>query len=142
MTGRAESLRLLVELTLREDDDAGSSRWRRHTAAEIAAGLRANGVDRQPDDLVRTLTALLDGTAEEIPDELVAPLAVFFGASTSDLTGEPEVVETGILERQLVGMGASRVLFCRDNLARPVANRLLRTVLDVLRRPATDDKRG
>lgn len=133
MAANAAGLQLLVELTMRRVGIGAAARWRHSTPVEIAAGLRAQGVDDDLDGLVTTIASLLNGERHEIPDHLVAPLAAFFGAPVSDLTGASDVAETAILERQLVELGAGAVLFCRQHLTRPLANRLLRTVLDVLR---------
>lgn len=130
---RGDGLRLLVELVLREEGSGDSRRWRRYTIDEIAAGVRAQGVSDEHDALAEDISVILDRTRDEVPDRLLAPLAAFFRAPVTDLTAEPQAAETAILERQLVELGADGVLFCRDHLDRRLANRLLRTVLDVLR---------
>lgn len=135
-TRGGDRVRLLVDLVQREDGVGAARRWRRYTAAEIAAGVRAQGVPGDLDALTGVITALLDGTSDEIPDQLLEPLAAFFRAPVTDLTDEPQVVETAILERLVVELGADGVLFCRDHLARETANKLLRAVLDALRRDA------
>lgn len=127
-------MRLLVDLVLREDGHGGSRRWRRYAPAEIAAALCAQGVDRDLDDLTAVIAEVLGGTREEIPGHLLEPLAAFFRSPVGDLTGDdPQIVETAILERLLVELGAGGVLFCRDLLDRARANMLLRTVLNALR---------
>lgn len=134
MTSRGgEGLRLLVDLVLREDGVGASRRWRRYTAAEIAAGVHAQ-VAGDLDALTGVIAALLDGASDEIPDQLLKPLAAFFRSPVTDLTDdELQVVETSILERLVVELGAGGVLFCRDHLSRETANRLLRAVLDAVR---------
>lgn len=70
----AVGLRLLVELAMRRDGYGSSMRWRRYTPAEIAAGVRSQGVEDDLDELVSVMSGLLGGERDEIPDHLVAPL--------------------------------------------------------------------
>jgi hypothetical protein len=139
MSSRGRALRLLAELVMRADGHGDARRWRRYTAAEIAAGVQANGGSGTDDlgELTQTIAAVLDGRSEDVPDDLVEPLAAFFRAPVVDLTREdPQVTETAVLERLVRELGAGGVLFCRDHLDRQLANRLLRAVLDALRQPS------
>lgn len=122
------NLRLLVELTPHHAPDGD----RRFTAREIAVGVHDQRSERGLDDIAVVIEALLTGSSEVIPDDLVAPLAAFFAAPVADLTDDPLLAETAILERLVVERGAAGVLFCREHLDRSLANRLLRAVLGAL----------
>lgn len=127
-TAGGANLRLLVELVLRQTANGARPYTARELAAEVgsASGMAVG-------DVITVLEAVLTGAGDVIPNELVAPLAALFDVPTTDLTADPAVAETAILGRLLAQRGAAGVLFCRDHLDRPVANRLLRAVLGAIR---------
>ena len=138
MSGRGGALRLLAELVLREDGVGEARRWRHYTAAEIAAGALGSGGGGELGTVTEMITAVLNGHSEDIPDQLIDPLAAFFRVDEDDLTrGDLQASETAILERLVRDLGAGNVLFCRDHLDRHLANQFLRAVLNAVRRPCT-----